>query len=202
MTNPISFVYEKTSSYMSLIEIILLAVGLSMDSLAVSVTSGAIIRQCTAWRVAKIASVLAFFQALFTLVGYLLGYSFLKLIEAFDHWIAFGLLLYLGGRMVWESLSHKEETERMNPLCLKTLCGLGVATSIDALAVGVSLALLKSSLSQIVLIIALVTFLFASFGVCFGSKVGNRVNLKLDLIGGLILIGIGVKILIEHLFLN
>ena len=90
----------------------------------------------------------------------------------------------------------------MNPLCLKTLCGLGVATSIDALAVGVSLALLKSSLSQIVLIIALVTFLFASFGVCFGSKVGNRVNLKLDLIGGLILIGIGVKILIEHLFLN
>ncbi len=203
MTNgPISFVYEKTSSYMSLIEIILLAVGLSMDSLAVSVTSGAIIRQCTVWRVAKIASVLAFFQALFTLVGYLLGYSFLKLIEAFDHWIAFGLLLYLGGRMVWESLSHKEETERMNPLCLKTLCGLGVATSIDALAVGVSLALLKSSLSQIVLIIALVTFLFASFGVCFGSKVGNRVNLKLDLIGGLILIGIGVKILIEHLFLN
>ncbi|OUO54102.1 hypothetical protein B5F77_04305 [Parabacteroides sp. An277] len=187
---------------MSLIEIILLAVGLSMDSLAVSVTSGAIIRQCTVWRVAKIASVLAFFQALFTLVGYLLGYSFLKLIEAFDHWIAFGLLLYLGGRMVWESLSHKEETERMNPLCLKTLCGLGVATSIDALAVGVSLALLKSSLSQIVLIIALVTFLFASFGVCFGSKVGNRVNLKLDLIGGLILIGIGVKILIEHLFLN
>lgn len=186
---------------MSLVEIILLAVGLSMDSLAVSVTSGAIIRQCTIRHVVKIASVLAFFQAMFTLAGYLLGYGFLKLIEAFDHWIAFGLLLYLGGRMIWESLSQKEEEERMNPLCLKTLCGLGIATSIDALAVGVSLALLKGSLSQIVLIVALVTFLFASFGVCFGSKVGKRINLKLDLIGGLILIGIGVKILIEHTLL-
>ena len=136
---------------------------------------------------------------MFTLVGYLLGFSFLKLIETIDHWIAFGLLLYLGGRMIWESRQEKEEDKKMNPLCLKTLCGLGIATSIDALAVGVSLAIMQTSLSVIAWTIGIVTFLFSSFGVCFGVKVGNKVDLKLDLIGGVILIGIGVKILIEHL---
>ncbi|MBS7343007.1 MAG: manganese efflux pump [Parabacteroides sp.] len=184
---------------MSFLEILLLAVGLSMDSLAVSVTSGAVMKECSVRRVVKIAFVLAFFQAMFTLVGYLLGFSFLKLIETIDHWIAFGLLLYLGGRMIWESRQEKEEDKKMNPLCLKTLCGLGIATSIDALAVGVSLAIMQTSLSVITWTIGIVTFLFSSFGVCFGVKVGNKVDLKLDLIGGVILIGIGVKILIEHL---
>lgn len=108
---------------MSFLEILLLAVGLSMDSLAVSVTSGAVMKECSVRRVVKIAFVLAFFQAMFTLVGYLLGFSFLKLIETIDHWIAFGLLLYLGGRMIWESRQEKEEDKKMNPLCLKTLCG-------------------------------------------------------------------------------
>ena len=143
---------------MSFLEILLLAVGLSMDSLAVSVTSGAVMKECSVRRVVKIAFVLAFFQAMFTLVGYLLGFSFLR-----------------------------------------TLCGLGIATSIDALAVGVSLAIMQTSLSVITWTIGIVTFLFSSFGVCFGAKVGNKVDLKLDLIGGVILIGIGVKILIEHL---
>ncbi len=185
---------------MSFAEITLLAVGLSMDSLAVSVTSGAIIRKCTSGQIIRIASVLAFFQALFTLTGYLLGFGFLKLIEAFDHWIAFILLAYLGGKMIKDSLKGKEEEKKMNPLCLKTLCGLGVATSIDALAVGVSLALMQASLSMITLTIAIVTFLFSAFGVCFGSRVGDKMDFKLDLIGGLILIGIGFKILVEHLF--
>lgn len=184
---------------MSFLEILLLAVGLSMDSLAASVTSGAVMKECSVRQVVKIAFVLAFFQAMFTLVGYLLGFSFLKLIETIDHWIAFGLLLYLGGRMIWESRQEKEEDKKMNPLCLKTLCGLGIATSIDALAVGVSLAIMQTSLSVITWTIGIVTFLFSSFGVCFGAKVGNKVDLKLDLIGGVILIGIGVKILIEHL---
>lgn len=187
---------------MSFIEIVLLAVGLSMDSLAVSVTSGAIIKQSTAGRVVRIASVLAFFQALFTLVGYLLGVGFLKLIEAFDHWIAFLLLAYLGGKMIHDSMKGEEEEKKMDPLCLKTLCGLGVATSIDALAVGVSLALMQASLSMITLTIAVVTFLFSAFGVCFGARVGGKMDFKLDLIGGIILIGIGIKILIEHLFFS
>lgn len=145
---------------MSFIEIVLLAIGLSMDSLAVSATSGAILKRCAYIYIAKIAFVLAFFQAAFTLGGYLLGFSFLRYIEAIDHWIAFGLLLYLGGRMIYESFQEKEEDGKMNPLCLKTLCGLGVATSIDALAVGVSLAMLQTSLYVVLLTIAAVTFLF------------------------------------------
>lgn len=187
---------------MSFIEIVLLAIGLSMDSLAVSAISGAILKRCAYIHIAKIAFVLAFFQAAFTLGGYLLGFSFLRYIEEIDHWIAFGLLLYLGGRMIYESFQEKEEDGKMNPLCLKTLCGLGVATSIDALAVGVSLAMLQTSLYVVLLTIAAVTFLFSVFGVCFGSHVGGKFDFKLDLVGGLILIGIGVKILIEHLFLS
>lgn len=187
---------------MSFWEIILLAIGLSMDSLAVSVTSGAVMKRCAVGQVVRIAGVLAFFQAMFALLGYLLGYGFLRWIEAFDHWIAFGLLLYLGGRMVWSSLSGQEEEMEGNPLCMRTLCGLGVATSIDALAVGVSLAVMQSSLSLITLVIAVVTFLVSAFGVCFGSRVGEKLDLKLDLIGGVILIAIGVKVLVEHLFVN
>ena len=187
---------------MSLFEIILLAIGLSMDSLAVSATSGAILRHCAYINIVKIASVLASFQAAFTLVGYLLGFSFLRYIEAIDHWIAFGLLLYLGGKMVWDSFQEKEEDEKINPLRMKTLCGLGIATSIDALAVGVSLAMMQTSLWEVVSIIAAVTFLISVFGVCFGSHVGGKFDLKLDLIGGIILISIGIKILVEHLFLT
>lgn len=93
---------------MSFIEIVLLAIGLSMDSLAVSATSGAILKRCAYIYIAKIAFVLAFFQAAFTLGGYLLGFSFLRYIEAIDHWIAFGLLLYLGGRMIYESFQEKK----------------------------------------------------------------------------------------------
>ena len=185
---------------MSFFEIVLLAIGLSMDSLAVSVTSGAIIKKFTGGQVIRIAGVLAFFQALFTLTGYLLGFGFLKLIEAFDHWIAFILLAYLGGKMIMDSLKGKDEEEKMDPLCLKTLCGLGIATSIDALAVGISLALMQASLPMITFPIGVVTFLFSAFGVCFGGRVGDKTDFKLDLIGGLILIGIGIKILVEHLF--
>ena len=96
---------------MSFVEIVLLAIGLSMDSLAVSATSGAILKRCAFVQMVKIAAVLAFFQAAFTLGGYLLGFGFLRYIEAIDHWIAFGLLFYLGGRMIKES-SHEKEEER------------------------------------------------------------------------------------------
>ncbi len=187
---------------MSIIEIILLAVGLSMDSLAVSVTSGIILKQCAYKHILRIAFVLAFFQALFTLLGYLLGFSFLKYITSIDHWIAFAMLLYLGGNMIWESMHEEEVESKMNPLCTKTLCGLGVATSIDALAVGISLAMMQTSLFEVISIIGVVTFLFSAFGVYFGCKVGTKLNLKLDLIGGIILMGIGIKILIEHLFFS
>ena len=154
------------------IEVLLLAIGLSMDSLAVSVTGGAVLKNnCTAGNIIKIASVLGIFQAGMTVIGYTMGLGFEKYICAFDHWIAFTLLLYL-------------------------------ATSIDALAVGISLAILKSPLLLQASTIGVVTFAISAFGVYFGNRFGKRIDLKLDLIGGLILIGIGTKILIEHVFFS
>lgn len=183
---------------MSIFEIILLAIGLSMDSLAVSVTSGSIIKTCSMRNVLKIGIIFAAFQAGMTVTGYLCGIGFRQLIEAFDHWIAFILLLYLGGKMIKDSFSEKEEDEKVNPLCMKTLCGLGIATSIDALAVGISLALLKTPLVPVASIVAIVTLIFSMSGVVLGHNIGRKIDLKLDLIGGIILIAIGAKILIEH----
>lgn len=187
---------------MSLIEIVLLAVGLSMDSLAVSVTGGAVIRNCKPYHIIKIALVMGVFQAGMTLGGYLAGMGFKKYITSFDHWIAFILLLYLGGKMIYESTKDEDEDCKSNPLCNKTLCGLGVATSIDALAVGISLACLESAIALEALIIGVVTFIISAFGVYFGNRFGRKIDLKLDLIGGLILIAIGTKILIEHTCFN
>ncbi|MCD7976375.1 MAG: manganese efflux pump MntP family protein [Tannerellaceae bacterium] len=184
---------------MSFIEIILLAIGLSMDSMAVSVTGGAVINKCTAGNIFKIASVMGAFQGGMTLLGYLAGMGFASYIEAFDHWIAFFLLLYLGGKMVYDSFCKKEEEEsKVDPLHNKILVGLAVATSIDALAVGVSLALLDSSIFLQATTIGIITFGLSGLGVYFGNRVGGKVNLRLDLIGGIILIAIGSKILLEH----
>lgn len=180
-------------------EVLLLAVGLSMDSLAVSVAGGAVIRQCTVGNVTKIASVLGIFQAGMTAAGYLAGIGFERYIRAFDHWVAFILLFYLGAKMIYDGFRKKEEGECcFNPLKMQTLMGLGIATSIDALAVGISLAILKSPLLIEAFIIGIVTFGFSAFGVYFGNRFGNKINLRIELLGGLILIGIGTKILLEH----
>lgn len=187
---------------MSFIEIVLLAVGLSMDSLAVSVTGGALIQDYKHRHMVKVGLVMGFFQAGMTLAGYLAGLGFKTHITAFDHWIAFLLLLYLGGKMIYESTRSKEEDCNTNPLRYKTLCGLGIATSIDALAIGISLACLGSAIALEALTIGVVTFLISASGVYFGNHFGRKIDLKLDLIGGLILIAIGTKILIEHLFFN
>lgn len=186
---------------MSIIEIILLAIGLSMDSLAVSVTGGAMIRQCTICHMVKIGSFMGITQAAMTVVGYLAGIGFQTYITTFDHWIAFILLLYLGSKMIYDSSQEKDEECKTNPLCNKTLFGLAIATSIDALAIGISLAILKSDIVIQASLIGIVTFLMSVSGVYFGSRFGRKVDLKLDMIGGLILIGIGIKILIEHVFI-
>ena len=186
---------------MQFIEVLLIAIGLSMDSLAVSVAGGVVLKnRCTRGNVVRIASILGLFQGGMTVIGYLIGLGFERYITAVDHWIAFTLLLYLGGKMIYSSTRPEEEEGNFNPLDTKTLCTLGVATSIDALAIGISLAVLQSPLVVEALVIALVTFLFSAFGVYFGNRFGRKIDLKLDLIGGVILIGIGVKILIEHLF--
>lgn len=185
---------------MQFIEILLLAIGLSMDSLAVSVAGGAMMRSCKLCNMLKVGAVLGIFQAGMTVIGYLAGIGFEKYICAFDHWIAFVLLFYLGAKMIYDSFKNDDENENpdSNPLNLRTLTGLGIATSIDALAVGISLAILKSAIVIQALTIGLVTFAISAFGVYFGSRFGNKVNLRIEIVGGLILIGIGTKILIEH----
>lgn len=187
---------------MSFLEIVLLAVGLSMDSLAVSVTGGALIQNYRHHHMLKIGCVMGDFSSRDDHSGLSGGDELQEIHHGIDHWIAFLLLLYLGGKMIYESTQEKEEDCRTNPLCYKTLCGLGIATSIDALAVGISLACIESAIALEALTIGIVTFLFSAFGVYFGNHFSRKIDLKLDLIGGLILIGIGTKILIEHLYFN
>ena len=190
---------------MSFLEIVLLAVGLSMDSLAVSVTGGALIQNYRHHHMLKIGCVMGIFQAGMTIAGYLAGMSFKKYITAFDHWIAFLLLLYLGGKMIWDAVKELRAPEACpvgRAFSYKLMVVQAFATSIDALAVGISLACIESAIALEALTIGIVTFLFSAFGVYFGNHFSRKIDLKLDLIGGLILIGIGTKILIEHLYFN
>lgn len=181
-------------------EIVLLAVGLSMDSLAVSTASGVVLRNYRPCCIFRIASVMALFQAGMTFLGILFGSSFSRYICDYDHWIAFVLLAYLGGRMIYNGYFRKDGDEKaFNPMNIRTLCGLALATSIDALAIGVSLALLSSAVLLPVAVIGLVTFVFSASGVYFGHRFGGKNRLNLDVLGGIILLGIGCKILVEHL---
>ena len=172
-----------------------------MDSLAVSVTGGALIQNYRHHHMLKIGCVMGIFQAGMTIAGYLAGMSFKRYITAFDHWIALLLMLYIGGKMIYESTQEKEEDCRTNPLCYKTLCGLGIATSIDALAVGIMFAFTYDSLNiyWAIAIIGLTTFVLSIIGVIVGNFFGNKYKKKSEIAGGIILILIGVKILLEHL---
>jgi putative Mn2+ efflux pump MntP len=185
---------------MHFIDILLIAAGLSMDSLAVSIAGGAVIRDCRLRHVFKIALVMALFQGGLTWIGYLLGTGFEQYITSFDHWIAFGLLSYLGVRMICEEVTEKDDKRTFNLLNNKTLIGMSLATSIDALAVGLSIAMLGNPIAWQALIIGLGTFVASALGIYTGSHFGKRINLRSYLIGGIILIAIGVKILAEHLF--
>lgn len=184
---------------MLLFETMIIAAGLSMDSLAVSVTGGAVARRCTVRSVMKVASTMGVFQAGMTVLGYLLGMRFEKYICDYDHWIAFLLLFLIGAKAIYESFQEKDEESAMNPLSNKTLLCLAVATSIDAFAVGISFAILNCSIMMQATAIGITTFVFSAFGVYFGSRFGSRMNLNVDRIGGICLIAIGMKILLEHL---
>lgn len=186
---------------MTFLEIILLAVGLCFDTLAVSLIGGACISKVTIWKRAKILLSFALFQGGFTFIGWALGTGVSQYIERYDHWVAFALLAYIGGKMIIESFSKKQD-ERVDLLNTKQLVIASIATSIDALAVGISLAMVGLAIGRIlysVLIIAIVTALAAEIGLRGGAKLGKVLVKKADLIGGIILLAIGVKILVEHL---
>jgi putative Mn2+ efflux pump MntP len=184
---------------MEFFTVILIAVALSMDSFAVSVTGGFILNDVKPKQAAKIAIFLAFFQGIMPFFGWLLGISVASKIQKYDHWIALLLLSFVGGRMILESFKVSCEDYEYNPLCNNKLTYLGIATSIDALIIGANLAFLNISILFSCVIISLITFIFSFSGVYIGSKIGAKYNLKAELIGGIILILIGIKILIEHL---
>lgn len=183
---------------MGLIQLLLLAIALSMDSLIVSLTSGAIIKNHKAINVFKIASALAIIQMLFTILGWMIGATFASYIEQYDHWIAFTILTFLGAKVIYESFNSDEDKSPFNPLNPKVMFTLAVATSIDALAVGLTFSLINKPILPPAVTIGLVTFLVTSLGVVFGCKVGKRLSFRINLIGGIILILIGSSILFDH----
>ena len=198
---PIKILFLRHNSIgMNLIELLLIAVGLSMDAFSVSICKGLNTKRFS-WRMALTCGVwFGFFQALMPTVGYFLGAQFQEMIEAYDHWIAFGLLLLIGANMIREAVwGKKEEGEENDSLDFKTMFLLAIATSIDALAVGVSFACIQVKLWSSVLIIGFTTFLFSVLGVKIGYMFGSKYEKLAGVFGGIILILIGLKILLEHL---
>ena len=183
---------------MGLGELLILAVGLSMDAFAVSVCKGLSIRKLKLSQALIVGAWFGAFQALMPLVGWLLGSAFADLIRSVDHWIAFVLLLLIGGNMIREAFGHEEEDA--NPsLAPLTMLLLAVATSIDALAVGVTFAFLGVDILSAVTLIGVCTFLISAAGVKIGNVFGSRYKSWAELAGGCVLVLIGVKILLEHL---
>jgi putative Mn2+ efflux pump MntP len=186
---------------MGLLTIIIIAVGLAMDAFAVSIVSGSIYKQLHTKHALRIAFFFGGFQAFMPLVGSLAGLGIKGYIANYDHWAAFGLLSAVGGKMIYESFKIGPRKENFDPSSISVLLVLSVATSIDALAVGITLPLLQVSILTAVIIIGLVTFLLSYTGVFVGKKMGHFFENKIEAVGGLILIGLGVKILFEHLIL-
>jgi putative Mn2+ efflux pump MntP len=183
---------------MEIATVFFLAVGLSFDSFAVSVCSGLSLPHIRFFQAVKIAVFMAIFQAFMPLIGWLIGNSMKSLIEPVDHWIAFGMLSLIGGKMIIESFIGSETREIKNPLHIRVILLLSLATSIDALAVGFSFAVLLDKILIAVLIIGVVTFIASMLGILLGKKTGPKINRYAEIIGGLILILIGLKIMIEH----
>ena len=186
---------------MSLLDLLLLAVGLSMDAFAVSICKGLAMGKID-WKKAGVAGLwFGGFQALMPLIGYFIGAQFAESIQAYDHWIAFALLALIGGNMVREALGPKEAETADSALSFKSMLPLAVATSIDALAVGFTFAFTGAYINIWVSIaaIGLTTCVISMAGVKAGSLFGDRFEKKAELLGGAILILLGVKILLEHL---
>ena len=185
---------------MEFVSIFFLAIGLSVDSFAASVCSGIAIKQIRFLQAVKIAFFLALFQGGMPIIGWFTGWELKDLIKDFDHWIAFILLAGLGCKMIYESLSSEEKKNSFNPLRLIVLLGISVATSIDALVIGLSFALVDIAMWFPAIVIGAITFIVSMVGMLLGKKIGNKLSRKFEVLGGIVLIAIGLRILIEHLF--
>lgn len=183
---------------MSPLEIIILSIGLGMDAFAVSVCKGLSMIKMDWKKGIIIGGYFGFFQAIMPVIGYFLGIRFENDIKAFDHWIAFGLLAFLGIKMI-KDIYQKEETSQNDSVDIKTMLLLAVATSIDALAVGITLAFLNVSIFTSAISIGVITFFLSVVGVKIGHIFGDKYEKRAQFVGGVILILIGTKILCEHL---
>jgi putative Mn2+ efflux pump MntP len=184
---------------MRTLEIFFIAVGLAMDCFAVAIASGFAVRGLKLRHAFALSLSFGAFQAAMPLVGWLTGRSFSSSITSVDHWLAFGLLAFIGAKMIYESFRIRELEDHPSPLNLRRLLLLSVATSIDALAVGLSLSLLDTPIAAPALMIGAVAFVLSFVGVYIGNYMGSTFENKLEAFGGIILIGIGAKILVEHL---
>ena len=190
---------------MNSLDIWMLAVALAMDCFTVSIVSGVIVRRWLWGMILRLAFLFGLFQAMMPFIGWLATNHFSEQLETIDHWIAFGLLAFIGGKMIKESFDNDEEEKHFNPKRLNIQLLLAVATSIDALAVGISFACTGykefAQIAYPLFVIGVVSFLFSILGYLFGVRFGKSVarKLKPELLGGIILLVIGIKILFTHL---
>ena len=188
---------------MSVLDIFLIGVGLSMDAFAVAICKGLAMRKVNKKQMLIIALFFGGFQALMPFIGWAVGTTFARLIVDYDHWIAFFLLLYIGGQMIIEAIKEWKEEDKVEvmdpPLNYKELVLMAIATSIDALACGVTFAFEENfNIIRAIIIIGVTTFVISAGGVYVGNIFGDKYKAKAQLVGGIILIFIGVKILLEH----
>lgn len=182
---------------MGFIELLLIAVGLSMDAFAVSVCKGLSVKKVGVKHAALAGLYFGGFQFLMPVIGYLLGFRFESVIESIDHWVAFVLLAFIGGNMIKESFGKAEELN--DDFGVRTMLLMAIATSIDALAVGITFAFLEVQILPAAGLIGVTTFLLSFVGIYIGNAFGTRYKSRAELAGGIILVVIGVKILLEHL---
>jgi putative Mn2+ efflux pump MntP len=189
---------------MILAEVVLIAIGLSMDAFAVSITLGLSVKKPTVKEILTPGLFFGFFQALMPAVGYFAGIHFVNKIQNFDHWIAFALLGFIGGKMIKESLSKENEPKEQNKNSFQfiRMLVLAIATSIDALAIGITFALLNVNIIRAIIITGITTFFISMGGVKLGNIFGLKFKSKSEFLGGAVLIILGIKIVIEHLFFN
>ncbi len=183
---------------MELLSIITIAVGLAMDTFAVSIVTGAAYKQLHIRHTLRMAGLFGGFQAFMPVVGYLAGLTVKQYVSNYDHWVAFGILAAVGLKMIYESFKIKEERKTPNPANLMVVLALAVATSIDALAVGITISLITHAIALAVIIIGAVTFGLSFAGVYIGKKFGHFFEGGIEIIGGIVLIGLGLKIVIQH----
>lgn len=187
---------------MNILTMIAIACALAMDTFAIAIASGAILKKDRLPRAVKMALFFGGFQMIMPVAGWYFGSGLHRFFSAFDHIVAFSLLAFVGTKMIYESFKIEEQERRADPFATSTLFMLAIATSIDALTVGLSFAFLKMPIVTPVIVIGVITFMLSLAGVFIGNRFGHFFERKIEVIGGLVLIGIGFKILIEHLWMR